>query len=84
MRGTEDDGEQCLFCLSTAHGQEWNRGLSSSESEDGSEDDEMTMDDHDDEQSPAFSWDSEAYHERLLACLSTAEISRIKDMSKQL
>ena len=73
MHGTEDDKEQCLFCLSTADEQERNRGCkSSSESEDGSEDDEMTIDDvddHDDEQAPAFLWESEAYHERLLACL---------------
>ena len=61
--------------------------LGSSESVAGSEDDEMTIDDvddHDDEQAPAFLLESEAYHERLLACLSTAEIRRIKDMSKQL
>ena len=85
MRGTEDDGEQCLFCLSTADGQERNRELSSSESADGSEDDEMTIDDvddHDDEQAPAFLWESDVYHERLLACLGTAEISKIKNMSK--
>jgi hypothetical protein len=87
MRGSVDDGEQCLFCLSTADGQDQNLELSSSESVDGSEDDVMTIDDvddHDDEQAPAFLWESEAYHERLLACLGTAEISRIKDMSKPL
>ena len=56
-----------LFFLSTADGQERNRGLSSSESADGSEDDEMTIDDvddHDDEQAPAYVWELEAYHER--------------------
>ena len=87
MRGSVEDREQCLFCLSTADGQETNMELSSSESVAGSEDDEMTIDDvddHDDEQAPAFLWESEAYHERLVTCLSTAEICRIKDMSKQL
>ena len=57
MRGTVDDGEQCLFCFSTADGQDQNLELSSSESVDGSEDDVMTIDDvddHDDEQAPAF------------------------------
>jgi hypothetical protein len=58
MRGSVEDGEQCLFCLSTADGQDQNMELSSSESVDGSEDDAMTsddVDDHDDEQAPAFS-----------------------------
>ena len=61
MHGTVDDGEQCLFCLSTAEGQSQNTELSSSES--GSEDEAMIsddVDDHDDEQAPAFLWDSEA------------------------
>ena len=76
-----------FFCLSTADGQDPNMELSSSESVDGSEDDVMTsddVDDYDDEQAPAFPLDSEAYHERLLTCLSVTEIDDIKNMSKQL
>ena len=42
------------------------------------------VDEHDDEQAPAFLWESEAYHQRLVACLSTVEISKFRDMSEQL
>ena len=46
MHGTEDDGEQCLFCLGTAVEHSRNRRcMSSSVSEDGSEVDGMTNDD---------------------------------------
>ena len=61
---TSDSSEHVLFCLGTAEEQDKNTELSSShsvlsssESGDGSEDEAMIsddVDDHDDEQAPAF------------------------------
>ena len=95
--GTEDYQEQCLFCFSTAdeHEETYTQSQDSGDeqkrcvrtADEHAQDSEVepkryvgTADEHE----RAWGQESEVDHERCLVCLSTAEVSKLRDMSKQL